>query len=70
MTRVTLQLVSRQAIALGSDSKGKTRETRVTVVVAYIYPQTARPEPIAGTTDLKVIIGMGEVGVGAPGSEG
>ena len=37
--------------------------------VAYVHPRKARPEPIAGTTDFEMMIGMGEVGAGAPGSE-
>lgn len=54
---------------LGSDSSRRTRKTRVTAAVAYIYPQKARPNPIAGTTDLKIMIRIGEVGVGALGNK-
>lgn len=72
MTRVMLQLVSRQTIALGSDSRDRTQGTKVTAAVAYVHTRKARPEPIAGTTDFKVLMGMGEVGAeaGAPGGEG
>lgn len=55
---------------LGSDSKGRTQGTKVIAAVAYVHPQKARHEPIARTTDFEVIMGMGEVGAGAPGGEG
>ena len=64
------QPILRQAVALGSDLRGRIRMTRVTVTVAYVHPRKARPEPIAGTTDFEVIIGMSEVGAGAPDDEG
>ena len=38
--------------------------------VAYVYPRKARPELIAGIMDFEVMMGMGETGGGAPGSEG
>lgn len=55
---------------LGSDSRGRTQGTKIIAAVAYVYPQKARHEPIARTTDFEVIMGMGEVGAGAPGGEG
>ena len=70
MTKVTPQPLSRQAVALGSISKGTIRETRVTAAVAYIHPRKARLELIAGTTDFEVMMGMGEIGAGRLGSEG
>lgn len=39
-------------------------------VVVYIYLQKVRPELIAGTTDFKVMIEMGEVGTEVLSTEG
>lgn len=64
------QLVLRQAIVPESDSSGRTQGTRVMTTVAYVYPQKARPDLMAKTTDFEVMIGIGEVKAGAPGSKG
>lgn len=69
LTTITLQHVSRQAVVLRSVLRGKTQGTRVTAAVAYVYPQKARPEPIAGTTYFEVIMWMYEIGAGASGSK-
>ena len=51
---------------LGSVSRGRTRGTRVTAAVAYVHPQKASPEPIAGTTNFDMMMGMGKIGAGVP----
>lgn len=38
-------------------------------MIAYFHPQKARLEPIAGTTDLEVMMGICEVEKGAPGND-
>lgn len=70
MTKVTPQPVSRQVVTLMFDSRSRTQETRVTAAIAYVHPQKSRPELITGASDLEVTIKMGEVGAGAPSSEG
>lgn len=64
------QPVSKQVIALGSISKRKTRRTRVTTVVAYVYPQKAKPEPITGITNFEIMIGINKVWAGVSSREG
>lgn len=70
MTKVMLQPVLRQVVALEFDSSGKTWGTTLIAMIAYIHPRRARPKLIARTTDFNVMIKIGEVRVAAPGSEG
>lgn len=49
---------------------GRTRKTKVTAMIAYVYPQKTRLNPIAETMDFEIMIGIGEVRVGVSGSKG
>lgn len=63
------QPILRQVVALGFVSRGKTQESKIIALVTYIYPQKAKPEPIARTTDFELIMGIGKIGIGVLGSE-
>lgn len=54
---------------LGYVSRGKTREIKIIAAVAYIHPQKARFELIAGTTDFEIMMRMREIGPGVPNSK-
>lgn len=49
--------------------RGSILKTRVTAAVAYAQQQKTRPEPIAGSTDFEVMMGMGKVGIEVLGSK-
>lgn len=59
-TRVTLHLVSRQAIASGSESGSRWSGVRVTRAVAYVQPLNVSPEPKDWCTTLEAMTRMGE----------